>query len=106
MVPHWLAPWKRLAKQLEGYLQAPPLIIRSQSVVANIPHAKCGMWAKISKCLFCLSQQTADYLNLLVPKNVHFLRLAGSFIQRLKTENFRSSYLLVPEIKVLHTHSF
>jgi hypothetical protein len=39
-------------------------------------------------------------------KNVHFLRLAGSFIHRLKTENFRSSYLLVPEIKVLHTRSF
>ena len=35
-----------------------------------------------------------------------FLRLAGSFIQRLKKENFRSSYLLVPEIKVLHTRSF
>ena len=29
-----------------------------------------------------------------------------SFIHRLKTENFRSSYLLVPEIKVLHTRSF
>jgi hypothetical protein len=42
----------------------------------------------------------------LFSKNVHFLLLASSCIHRLKTENFRSSYLLVPEIKVLHTRLY
>jgi hypothetical protein len=41
-----------------------------------------------------------------IPKNVHFSILASSFVFRLNAENFRSSYLLVPEIKVLHTRSF
>jgi hypothetical protein len=39
-------------------------------------------------------------------KNLRFLLLASSFIHWLKTENFRSSYLLVPEIKVLHTRLY
>ena len=43
---------------------------------------------------------------LRVPYNVHFSILASSFVYRLNAENFRSSYLLVPAIKVLYTRSY